>query len=257
MADVTINVPGAANYGRTPGGANAARDEWWNQMSQNDGRQGANLDAQRWAQQQSVNGTGQQAQVDPRLAGNAGSGAAGNQAQATGLARSMAYGNSPSQAAYQLQAGLDSSSRQQQAMSRSARGGAALATAGRDGAANTSNLQQNAFSQAGLLRAQDMANGRSLYGSMLGQQREQSTALLGMQNEMDQFNAQQKDRYRLGMGQAGLQLGQVGNQQGELDLSNYQQGMNPVNAQTQAQQQYQQWLDSARRQSVSGNQENP
>lgn len=257
MADATINVPAAARYGRQPGGAEIARDAWWGQMAGNDARQEANTQAQQYAQQQSQTGTGQQATVDPRLAGNAGSGAGGNQQQAVGLARAMAYGNSPSVAAYQLQAGLDQASRQQQAMSRSARGGAALATAGRDGAANTSNLQQNAFTQGGLLRAQDMAQGRSMYGSMLGQQREQNSALLGMQNEMNQFNAQQQDKYRLGMGQAGLQLGQVGNQTGEQDLSNWQQGMNPVNAQTQAQQQYQQWLDSARRQATSGNQENP
>lgn len=251
--NIRINVPQAAEYNRNPEGANAARNEWWNQMSTNDGAQAGNIDAQRYAQGQAQTGTGQQAQVDPRLAGQAGSGANGNQDQAIGLARSLAYGNSPSAAAYQLQRGLDSTTRQQQAIARSGRGSAALATGQATGAANVANAQQNAFTQGGMLRAQDMANGRGMYGTMLGQQREQRAGLLGMQNEMDQFNAQQQDKYRLGMGQAGLQLGQAGVGYSQSDLSNYQQGMNPINAQTEAWQQYQAWLANAQRQKVSTN----
>ncbi len=257
MADVTINVPGAARYGRQPGGADAARDEWWAMQQANDGRQQQNLTATQWAQDQARVGTGNQAQENSQLAGNEASGAGGHQAGATGLARAMAYGMGPSEGAYQLQAGLDQASRMQTAIGRSARGGAAMATAGANQQANTANLQQNAYTNAGLLRAQEMAPGRSMYGQMLGQQREQDQARIGMANEMSQFNAGQKDRYRLGMGQAGLALGQAGMGGQEIDLNYYQQGMNPVNAQTQAQQQYQQWLDSARRQATAGNQENP
>ncbi len=252
-----INVPGAAKYGRQAGGADIARDEWWGQQATNDGRQAANNSAFQWAQGQAAGGTGNQAQENAQLAGNEASGAGGHQANAQGLARAMAYGMSPSEGAYQLQAGLDSASRMQSAIGRSARGGAALATAGANQQANTANLQQNSYTQGGLLRAQEMAQGRQMYGQQLGQQREQDQARMGMANEMSQFNAQQGDKYRLGMGQAAIGLGQAGLGGQEVDFNYYQQGMNPVNAQTQAQQQYQQWLDSARRQAVSGNQENP
>lgn len=252
--NIHIGVPPAAQYGRQPGGAEAARDEWWGMRGAGQERQQQAIGASDWMRQQGQTG-GNQAQENAALASNYASGAGGNQQGAIQLARQMAMGQSPSAAAYQLQSGLDQSSRMQSAMAGGARGGAALATAGQNAQANTSNLQQNAFTQGQMLRAREMAQGAGMYSTLLGQQREQATARLGMGNEMSQFNAGQRDRYNLGMQGAAIGMGQAANQQGELDLGYYQQGMNPINAQTQAQQQYQQWLDSARRQAYAANQE--
>lgn len=248
---IRINVPPPAQYGRKPGGEVAARDEAWGMQAQNDPRQAANQDAMRFMQ--GGGGGAGQAQENAGLANNYASGAGGNQQGSIQLARQMAMGQSPSAAAYQLQSGLDQSSQQQSAMARGARGGAALATAGSNAQANTANLQQNAFTQGQMLRAREMSQGAGMYSTLLGQQREQDTARLGMGNEMSQFNAGQRDKYSLGMQGAAIGAGQVGAGTNDLDFNSYQQGMNPINAQTQANQQYQQWLDSARRQAVAAN----
>ena len=255
MADkvITINTPPAANYGRTPGGFARARDEWWSQQGQNDEAQDATTQGATWAQQQSQAQRGPQATENAALANREASGAGGHQAGAADLARRMAMGQSPSEAAYQLQRGLDLSSSMQGALGRSARGAGALATASANQQANTANLQQNAFSQGQALRAQEMATGRGLYGSLLGKQREQDAARLGMGNEMAQANAQYNDRYGVGMGNAAIALGQVGNQQAAQDFGYYQQGMNPVNAQTEAWQQYKAWLANAQKQKQAAN----
>jgi hypothetical protein len=153
----------------------------------------------------------------------------------------------------QLQSGLNQASAQQQAMGRSARGGAALATAGSNMQANTANLQQNAYSQGGLLRSKDMALGRGMLGTGLGQQQAQDQQRLGMANQLNQFNADANDRFSLGMGQAGVGLGGAANAQNQTDLAWHQGGMQSVEAQSEAEQQRQRWLSNSRSQAVAAN----
>lgn len=251
-----INVPPAANYGRSPDGAARARNEYWNQKDVNNPDQDAVRGGMSWMAGEANRQRGPQAVENAGLAGNEASGAGGHQSGSIGLARGLALGQGPSEAAYGLQRGLDMSSAAQTAIGRSARGGAALATAGANANANTANLQQNAFSQAGMLRAQEMATGRGLYGSLLGKQREQDQARIGMANEMGQFNAGLNDRYRLGMNAAALGMGEVANAQDQQDFAYYQGGMNPVNAQSEAWQQYQQWRAAAEKQKMANNSEN-
>lgn len=252
MADVTIRVPDAAKYGRSANGSIGARDAWWQRSDAQQGQRDAIGSAMGSAQKQAVTGP-VGAEQDPRLANNASSGAMGHQPGATGLAGSLAAGAAPSQAAYQLQSGLNDASRQQQSIGRSARGAAAIANAGGNTQGNVTSLRQNAYLQGGALKAADMAQGRGLYGSILGQQREQNAAQLGMGNEMAQGNAVQADKFKLGMGGAAVGLGQVGAQQQGTVLGDYQQGMNPVNAQTQAEQAHQLWLAQARKQAAADN----
>ena len=252
MSSISINVPGAARYGRSANGATDARDEWWNRGNANAPQRNAVSGAIDSANKQAIAGP-VGAQQDPRLAGNASSGAMGHQPGATGLAASLAAGTMPSQAAYQLQNGLNSASNQQRSLGASARGGAAIATAGSNAQANIADLRQNAYLQAGAVKANDMTQGRGMYGSMLGQQREQNAAQLGMGNEMSQGNAANADKSRLGMGGAAVGLGQAGVQQQGTQLGDFQQGMNPVNAQTQATQAGQMWSSSARKQAVNDN----
>ncbi len=253
MANINIADTAAAVYGRTPGGAEDARNKWLGQMGANDAQQGQVAGGMGYANQQSQAPRGPQATENPLLAGNEASGANGHQAGAVGLAGSLARGQGPSQAAYQLQNGLNMASDMQTSLGRSGRGSAALATGVANTQANTANLQQNAYTQAGALKAQDMTTGRGLYGSLVGTQREQDTARIGQANEMGQYNAQANDQYALGMGNAALGFGQAGLAQSGMDLSNYQQGMNPVNAQTQAQQQQQAWRANSRKQAISNN----
>jgi hypothetical protein len=73
---------------------------------------------------------GPQAREDTYLSNQEASGAGGNQGGAVQLANEMAQGAGPSAAAYQLQAGLNQAQDQQAAIGRSARGQAAMATAG-------------------------------------------------------------------------------------------------------------------------------
>ncbi len=249
-----IRTPVSADYGRDPAGADIARNEWWDRANQNDPQQAAVESAQTWANKQSTGaGARPGATEDSRLANNVAGGANGNQAGAVGLARSMASGMGPSEAAYQLQSGLDQGLRQQTAIGRSARGGAALATAGANAGYNRATMQQNAFTQGGLLRSRDMAAGAGMYGALAGQQREQATARLGQANEMGQFNAQQNDKYGLQMGQTALGLGEVANQHSQLDLGDYQQGMNPINAQTQARQGQKGWNVANQKTAIAAN----
>ncbi len=253
MAIINIASTQQANYGRDPNGSAKARDAWWGQMGANNHQQEQVTGGMGYANGQAQADRGPQATEDPRLAGNEASGANGHQAGAIGLAGGLARGMQPSQGAYQLQSGLNQATDYQTALSHSGRGAAALATGGSNAQANTANLQQNAYLQAGALKANDMAAGRGLYGSLLGTQREQDTARLGQANEIGQYNAQANDAYRLGMGNAAVGFGQAGNAQSGMDLSNYQQGMNPVNAQTQANQQRHAWDANSSKQAVNNN----
>ncbi len=237
--------------------ANDARDEWWAGQGKNDQQQTWTQSGANYAQEQGALGQdrGATAQQDRGLANNVYGGAGGHQQGAVGLADQMARGSAPSAAAYQLQAGLNQATDQQSSMARSARGGAALATAGANQQANTAALQQNAFTQGGLLRSRDMAQGRGMLGSMLGQQRDQAGQLLGQGNRLNQDNAQRNDAYALGMGNAGVQLGDVANQQQAQDLQWYQGGMQPVDAQSQADQQHQEWNADAEKQRLAAREE--
>ncbi len=240
---ITIHTPKAAQYGDEPGGEDKARQEWLDQMGANDAEQAGIASGMSYADKVAADPGKYRpnAEEDAGLAGQFSSGASGHQQGAIGLARSMASGQAPSQGAYQLQAGLTQGLAQQRAMAGSARGGAALATAGSNQGYNASNMQQNAYTAGGLLRSQDMAAGAGMYGTLAGQQREQAAARLGMGNEMAQFNAEGRDKYGLQMGQAGIGFGDAGNMAAGRDLSNYGQGMNPIKAQTEANQGGQSW----------------
>lgn len=255
MANITINTPAAAQYGRAPDGAEKARDAWWAQMGANDADQAAIQGGMSYTQREAANAQnrGPGATEDPRLANQAASGANGHQNGALYLAQQRAMGNGISPGAMQLQAGLNQAMDQQTSMGRSGRGGAAIATGEANAGYNNANMQQTAYTQAGALKAREMAEGRGMYGTIAGQAREQSAARLGMANELSQGNAQLNDRYGLGMAQANTALGNAGADQSITDFSNYQQGMNPVNAQSQAYQQYQAWRANANKQKVANN----
>ncbi len=243
-------IPVAATYGRTKDGASDARDQWWDRENDNNEQQAIVGGAANYANGQTQERDAQ-ALENQGLSNQEASGANGHQQGAIGLAGTLARGQQPSQAAMQLQRGLQSASAQQQSLGRSARGGAALATAGANQQANTANLQQNAFTQGGMLRARDMAAGRGMLGTALAQQQEQDQNRLGQANQMGQFNADENDRYRLGMGQAAVGLGNVGNAQNQQDLAWHQGGMTSIEAQSEADQQYRQWLADAEKQRLA------
>ncbi len=149
------------------------------------------------------------------------------------LAREAAMGEGPSAAAYQMQRGLDQSLAAQQAQMGSARGNAAIAMAGGNAAANSANLMNQTYQQAGQMRADEMAQARGLYGGLSGQMREQDQARLQQGSQMSQFNAGLNDQYKLGMGALSNQFGNQANQwynsaqnpitqQGNLELGGYQ-----------------------------------
>lgn len=255
-----------ANYGRPDGtredpggmgGANKARDQWWAGQGKNDQQQNWTQAGGNFASEQAALGQnrGATAQQDATLAANANSGAGGHQQGAIGYADQLARGNTPSAAAYQLQSGLNQATDQQASMAAGARGGAALATAGANQQANTAALQQNAFTQGGLLRSRDMASGRGLLGSALAQQRDNAGQLMGQANQLNQFIAKRNDDFSLQMGQAGVAFGDVANQQGAQDLAWYQGGMRPINAQSEAEQQGQEWDADAEKQRIAAAQE--
>lgn len=254
MAEIKISTPGAAIYGRKPSGDQVSRDEIMGHAAENDADQANINSGMNYA-----NSEAQKAQTrvgaaeDVGLSNNVAGGANGNQAGAITLARRLATGSQPSAAAYQLQSGLNQATAQQTALGRSARGSAAIATAGANAGYNNANLQQSAFAQGGLLRSRDMATGRGLYGGLVGQAREQDTARIGMANEMSQFNAAQNDKLGLQMGQAAVGFGDVANQQGGSDLNYHQRGMQPINAQAEAEQARRHWLAQGQKTAVANN----
>lgn len=255
MSTTTKHITVAPNavYGRQAGGAEKSRDEFWKQETANDGQQAAVQQGMVTADQQANHGVPMQVTQDPGLAAKAANGAGGNQNEAVSLAGKLAAGNSPSQGAYQLQNGLNQGLAQQMSMGASARGGAALATAGADAGANSAAMQQNAWTAGGMLRSQDMAQGRGMLGSALGQQRDQDNGMIAESNSVNQANATNKDQYQLGMGQAGVALGQVGNAQAGQDFGVHQAGMAPIDAQDTANQQYKRWQADAQNQKVAAN----
>jgi hypothetical protein len=127
-----------------------------------------------------------------------------DQAGAMELARGAAMGQAPSAAAYQMQAGLNAAGAQQAAQAGGARGAAGLAMAQGNAASNVANMQQNAFTAAGQLRAQEMAEARGLYGGLAGQMRQQDQNRLGMGNQMSQFNSTIGLQRQMGFGNMAL-----------------------------------------------------
>lgn len=254
MGTINIGVPVQAEYGGKAGGAERARDEWWGHAAENDANQSLIKGGMGYANLQASQAKDRPgAQEDAALARNVDGGAGGNQNGAISLAGNLASGNAPSQAAYQLQSGLNQATAQQQAIGQSARGAAGIATAGANQQANTANLQQNAFTQAGLLRSRDMAQGRQLYDAATEQARNQANARLGMANQMGQFNAQQNNNAALGWGNAAVGLGGVSNQLQGQDLNAHNAGMNPIEAQSEADQARKHWLAQAQKQKVANN----
>ncbi len=251
-------TPDAAVYGRTPGGAEKARDAAWAQQGNNDAAQAATAGAQGYANNQMYGSQdrGPQAMENAGLAQNEMDSRYGHQNGAIGLAGSMAAGNMPSQGAYQLQAGLNQGLAQQSSMAGSARGGASLATAQSNQNANSAAMNQNAFSAAGQLRASDMAQGRGLYGSLTSQQRAQDQDRMAQGNQMAQGNAARNDAYGLGMGNLANQFGEVGNAQDNVDFGYNQQGMAPINDQFQAEQQRRGWMAGNSKQVAGQNTQN-
>lgn len=249
-------MPVAATYGRPAGtiedpggmgGANKARDEWWSHKADSMPQQEQITAGLEYANEQAALGQnrGPTAAENAGYANNEASGAGGHQQGAIGLAGTLARGQQPSQAAMQLQSGLQQASAQQAAMGRSARGMASLATAGANTQANRSNLQQNAFTQGGLLRSRDMAAGRGMLGTGLGQMQEQDQARFGLANQMGQDNAMRNDKYSLGMGAGGVGLGSVANGQQQNNLLWHQGGMTSIEAQSEADQQQKKWMADA------------
>ena len=250
MADKVVTLQGTdpaqygqtTNYGQYGAGSVGARNEAWAQGDISKGQQAAIKGAGGYANDAAQNGTGYQGGAqDAGAAANQASGANGNQSGAIELARRQAMGQSPSAAAYQLQAGLDQGLAQQTSMGRSARGAAGLATEQSNAGYNSGAMEQNAFTQGGMLRSQDMAQGRGLYGSMLNDQRGQDAGAIGQANQMSQHNAQSYDNYRNQMGNAAVGFGAVANGQNGNNLDNFNRGMAPVYAQDEMNQQGQEW----------------
>lgn len=166
---------------------------------------------QAWAQAQARQ-VGPQAWEDQSLSNQEATSRGYHQEGALNLALKGALGNQPSEAAYMLQGGLDRAVAAQQAQLGGARGAAAMANAQGNAMGNTAALQNQAFTEAGRLRAQEIAGYSSMYGNLAGQQRAQDQNRLNMGNQMAQFNAGNNTQRQLGFGQLGLGYGQLGSQ---------------------------------------------
>ncbi len=201
-------LPGSRNSGGYGGGYN-------NQMSQGltnlglGGSAVAGKNANYW-QDQASQTRGPQAYENQDLSNRESASRYGDQNGALMLQREAAMGNAPSAAAYQMQRGLDQSLGAQQAQMGAARGNAGIALASSGAAANSANLMNQTYNQAGQLRAQEMSNARGQYGELASQQRGQDLNRLGMGNDMANRNADRNDAYRLGAGGLANQFGNQG-----------------------------------------------
>ncbi len=128
------------------------------------------------------------------------------------LAREAAMGQSPSEAAFLMQRGLDQGVAAQQSAAGSARGAAGIAMAQGNAGGNIANLQQQAFTQAGAMRAKEMGDARGLYNQAANAQRGQDQNRLQLGNQQSQFNAQQNDTYALGQANAANTASATANQ---------------------------------------------
>lgn len=187
---------------------------------------GGSMSNADWANGQAQRDRGAMATENPELSQRETDSRYGDQAGALQLSREAAMGQAPSEAAMQMQLGLNQAAANQSSLAGSARGSAALATAQGNAAGQTAGLQNQAYLQGGALRAQEMANARGQYGQLSSQVRDQDLQRLGQGNQMSQYNAGLNDQYKLGMGQLGNQYGQQG-------LGWYQAAQNPYNQQAQ------------------------
>lgn len=198
---------------------------------------------QSWAQGEAQRDRGAQATENQYLSDQEAYSRGYDQNGALQLAREGAMGLAPSQAAYQMQAGLDRSLANQQAIAGGARGGAGIAMASANANASAANLQNQAYTAGGQLAAQEQQAYRQMYGDLANQQRAQDQNRLGMGNQMSQYNAGLNDQYRMGMGQLSNQYSQSGlgwygaaqnpyDKQAQLDM---QTGMANLDSQNQAQ----------------------
>lgn len=215
---VETYTPGEMQYGGQYG-ADGIANMGFGRMNQSQAGAG-------YAQGQMMKDRGAQAWENQALSDQEAHSRGWDQAGSLQLAREAAMGMAPSQAGYQLQAGLDKSLAQQSAMSGGARGAGGIALASANANASGANLQNQAFTEAGRLRAQEMGEARGLYGGLAGSMRQQDQNRLQMGNQMSQFNAQQNDQWRMGMGQLANQYNQSG-------LGWYQAAQNPYNQQGQ------------------------
>jgi hypothetical protein len=251
----TIAAPTQTLYNNSSTGAVDARNKGLDRLGANDADSGAmdaGQDAARKAAAEAAT-RGPQVTQDAGIAGQVANGANGNRAGAIELARQQAMGMAPSQGAYQLQAGLDLGSQQQAAQARGARGSAALATGTANANANVSNLQQNAFTGAGMLRSQDMANGRGMYNTLTGQARDQSGQVLGEANNVGVTNQQMNDNHGLNMGNASVGLGGVSNGFNGEDFGNANEAFGFTTAQDDANQALQEQKFGVRKQADAAN----
>lgn len=167
---------------------------------------------------------------------NVAGGANGNRAGAIELARRQALGQSPGAGIQSLQQGLNQASQQQAAMASGARGAAALATGQANRLANTSNLQQQAFSGAGMMRSQDMAAGRGLYNTLSAQARGQAGEVLDESNKFNAANADQTNKTALGFANAATGFGNAANTTNQNILGAEVNAWDPVSAEDEARQ---------------------
>lgn len=200
-----------------------------------------------WAQNEMMTDRGPQAQENAYFSDREAMARDYDQAGALQLQREAAMGMAPSEAAYQMQSGLNQAAAQQTSQAGSARGSAALALAQGNAAANTANMQQQTFSDAGRLRAQEMAQARDAYMGGASNMRQQDQGRLQQGSQMSQFNAGLNDQYRMGMGGLANQFGQTqqgargqaigaeaGMQQQNADGYNQAQALNAGRAQAEA-----------------------
>jgi hypothetical protein len=223
FSNVGKNKFQATAYEAQPVAAMGGQAQHYAQMGQ-DGKNNAMSQA-NYAQGQMIAERGPQAQENLALA-NREAQARGFQQDSLNLDRQAAMGNAPSVAARQMQAGMDQAVAGQASQAASARGMAGLAMAQSNGQANVANVQNQTFNQAAQLRAAEMAQARQAYQQGAGAFRQGDQGRLQMGNQMSQFNAQQNDQYRLGMGQLGIgyqQAGQGWNAQ-SMDALKQQQG---------------------------------
>lgn len=139
------------------------------------------------------------------------------------LLQNAAQGQSPSEAAYLMQSGLNTSLAQQQAIAGGARGAGGIALAGQNMAANNASLNNQAFTQAGALRANEMAAARGAYSGAMNQAtdqygnlsstvRNQDLTRLAQADQVGQFNSTNNDAYKVAMGGLANNYGQTGAQ---------------------------------------------
>jgi hypothetical protein len=233
--DAVSGVPGDAYDDYMNNGKNRYNDPGFqfDPSGQNNAQQGYNQfnDRSTQAFNDAMTPRGPQAVEDAGLSQNFNN-TFTQQGNAVALAAGAANGTAPSAAQGQLQSGLNQAIAQQQSLAGSARGSAGIALAANNQGGNVANLSQNAVNQSAILRANEMAQARDLYGNLANQQTTQAGNRLNLSNQNNQFNAQLNDQYKIGMSNVSNAYGQTGlgynnsfnaGQQQRADVYNAQQ----------------------------------